>query len=467
MPELLTTETAAAYVAEQLKGQDSLPIDLTKPLAVREIGDGNLNFAFHVHEAADPSRGVFVKQAPPYIKCLGEGFALHAERMLLESEVQAAYDATLAPGSVPRVFARDGERCAMVTEFLGGYELMRAALREGSFAERAASDIAHFMALTHSRTHARSPGGAAWAHLANAELCGITAEYVFSKPLDGADGTNRCSGGLADAVKALRADEVLCGHVLTLRDTFLQRKECLVHGDLHTGSVMVPCGGADGAAKVIDAEFAHYGCAAFDVGTFLAHLLFAAIARGVQVAPPSRGRSLAAASSPPRERRVSAARSQGTDARSADATWPPTELGATGPVHRMVQGAWESYVGGMRRATPPLLQSEAEEAEALALSCGFAGCELVRRVVGAAHVDDIECIGGDAKLRAEKGAPRAGRARRSRGRGWRAGVGGGCGACGARRVAMGSGSCYPDRGQIGHTVSATAAPTPIAPPDGP
>ena len=39
---------------------------------------------------------------------------------------------------------------------------------------------------------------------------------------------------------------------------------------------MVPAGGAEGVAKVIDAEFAHFGCAAFDVGSLIANLIFAA-----------------------------------------------------------------------------------------------------------------------------------------------------------------------------------------------
>ena len=74
-----------------------------------------------------------------------------------------------------------------------------------------------------------------------------------------------------------------------LRHAFLSEKECLIHGDLHTGSVMVPAVESDeeeegessggGAAKVIDGEFAFYGPAAFDVGTFVANIAFSFLSR--------------------------------------------------------------------------------------------------------------------------------------------------------------------------------------------
>lgn len=55
---------------------------------------------------------------------------------------------------------------------------------------------------------------------------------------------------------------------------FITQAEALLHGDLHTGSVMV----TQDTAYVIDAEFAVYGPIAFDVGKFLANLLLALFA---------------------------------------------------------------------------------------------------------------------------------------------------------------------------------------------
>ena len=207
------------------------------------------------------------------------------------------------------------------------------------------------------------------------------ADFVFSKPLDAADGTNRCSEGVAADAAALRADEATVTAVGELREIFLTRKECLVHGDLHTGSIMVPTaavtpvatpGGADSAegarryAKMIDAEFAHFGCAAFDVGVFVAHLLFAWFA--------------------------------------AEGEGPRTSI------EGMVRDAWAAYTHAVQAAEPSPLPSGAALAETLALTAGFAGCELIRRVIGAAHVDDLESLAPpERKLAAERSALAAGR----------------------------------------------------------
>ena len=56
-----------------------------------------------------------------------------------------------------------------------------------------------------------------------------------------------------------------------LQAKFLEKQQALLHGDLHTGSLMVT---AD-TTYVIDAEFAFYGPIAFDVSKMVANLLIA------------------------------------------------------------------------------------------------------------------------------------------------------------------------------------------------
>jgi 5-methylthioribose kinase len=74
---------------------------------------------------------------------------------------------------------------------------------------------------------------------------------------------------LDDVVKALRADGAVKAAALAAKATFCQRREALLHGDLHTGSCIV----SETEFYVIDSEFAFYGPMAFDVGKFLANLL--------------------------------------------------------------------------------------------------------------------------------------------------------------------------------------------------
>jgi hypothetical protein len=62
---------------------------------------------------------------------------------------------------------------------------------------------------------------------------------------------------------------------------FVERQQALLHGDLHTGSLMV----APDATYAIDAEFACVGPIAFDVGKMVANLLIACFASHALQAP--------------------------------------------------------------------------------------------------------------------------------------------------------------------------------------
>ena len=52
---------------------------------------------------------------------------------------------------------------------------------------------------------------------------------------------------------------------------FCERSQALIHGDLHTGSILV----SPDSTWVIDPEFAFYGPMAFDTGAFVANLMLA------------------------------------------------------------------------------------------------------------------------------------------------------------------------------------------------
>jgi aminoglycoside phosphotransferase (APT) family kinase protein len=56
--------------------------------------------------------------------------------------------------------------------------------------------------------------------------------------------------------------------IRALRRRYYESRLALVHGDVQPANILL----ADGAPKLIDAEIAHVGDPAFDVGTLLAHL---------------------------------------------------------------------------------------------------------------------------------------------------------------------------------------------------
>ena len=73
----------------------------------------------------------------------------------------------------------------------------------------------------------------------NKDMVAITADYVFTNPFQQGNSLNKHHELLNEAVDLLRNDTVVQERAVQLKTLFLQNKECLCHGDLHTGSVMV------------------------------------------------------------------------------------------------------------------------------------------------------------------------------------------------------------------------------------
>lgn len=73
----------------------------------------------------------------------------------------------------------------------------------------------------------------------------------------------------------LAADEEFVAAMGRAKWLFMTKAEALIHGDLHTGSVMVrsPEGSTEcDSVRVFDSEFAFYGPVAFDLGRAVSEL---------------------------------------------------------------------------------------------------------------------------------------------------------------------------------------------------
>ena len=75
-----------------------------------------------------------------------------------------------------------------------------------------------------------------------------------------------------------------------LKLKFMSQPEALIHGDLHTGSIMV----TERETRVIDPEFAFYGPMGFDVGAVIANLLMAYFASAGHERSPGERRAFEA-----------------------------------------------------------------------------------------------------------------------------------------------------------------------------
>jgi 5-methylthioribose kinase len=113
----------------------------------------------------------------------------------------------------------------------------------------------------------------------------ITEDLIFTDPYRQAEQNHWTSPWLDATAAAFREDLDLHVAVSRLKLEFLARPEALIHGDLHTGSIMV----TESETRVIDPEFAFYGPMGFDVGAIISNLLMSYLASaGHERAPGER-----------------------------------------------------------------------------------------------------------------------------------------------------------------------------------
>ena len=351
---------------------------------VREGGDGNLNLVFIVE---GPRGGVVVKQALPYMRLVGEGWPLPLERSYFESLALTEH-ARAAPGLVPKLFAIDRVGAAIVMEYLTPHIILRKALIQGRDLPNFAEHMATFLAASLFKTSdlyltADRKKTLMREFCGNIELCKITEDLVFTDPYRASPGNRWTSPQLDDAAAAFRADAPLKAEVQQLKLKFLTNAEALVHGDLHTGSIMV----TETDTRAIDPEFAFFGPMGFDVGALIANLLIAAIAHRVH---------------------------RPGDLGDAYRTWilDQAELVWTGFATKF-RALWDTEATG-DAFTAELFADPAGKAALSAVkdrymanlfadTLGFAGCKMIRRVLGLAHVEDLESIADpDTRAAAER-----------------------------------------------------------------
>ncbi|MGT8894442.1 phosphotransferase [Escherichia coli] len=109
----------------------------------------------------------------------------------------------------------------------------------------------------------------------NHELCKITEDLIFTEPYYNAERNNWTSPELDDAVHKAWADVEMIQVAMRYKYKFMTEAQALLHGDLHSGSIMV----TDTDTKVIDPEFGFMGPMAFDIGNYIGNLLLAYFSR--------------------------------------------------------------------------------------------------------------------------------------------------------------------------------------------
>ncbi|KAF6137711.1 hypothetical protein GIB67_023645 [Kingdonia uniflora] len=114
-------------------------------LQIKEVGDGNLNFVYIVTS----SSGSFViKQALPYIRCIGESWPMTKERAYFEA-LALKEQGSLCPDHVPEVYHFDRAMSLIGMRYLEPpHIILRKGLIAGVEYPLLAEHMSDFMAKT-------------------------------------------------------------------------------------------------------------------------------------------------------------------------------------------------------------------------------------------------------------------------------------------------------------------------------
>ena len=240
-------------------------------LEISEIGDGNLNFVYIIRS---PHRSVILKQAVPYLRVVGESYPLSRIRMSFEIGALEAEKA-ICPNFVPDIYYSSLDMSLVVMQNLSDHIILRGEMIRRVAFPLLSEHISTFLADTLFYTSDFYLDPATKKEnvkkFINIELCKITEDFIFTHPYEENE-TNDYNPKLdISHVRKFRENAHIKAAVLEMKYKFMTEAQALLHGDLHSGSIMLN----QNETYVIDPEFAFYGPMGFDVGIYLGNLIMA------------------------------------------------------------------------------------------------------------------------------------------------------------------------------------------------
>lgn len=368
--------------------------------SAEEVGDGNINFVYIVRNGAGGA--IIVKQGLPFVRVVGESWPLTQERVRYEAEALMIAHGYCSQ-HVPEVHLYDAPMSVIVMRYLEPpHIILRGGIIAGTVYPALAAHVGEYLATTLFGSSALAIGceqlrKARHAFGQNEDMCALTEQVIFTEPYAKADNNHWTSPQLDDAAAALRADSELKSAICSLKKRFACDGAALLHGDLHTGSIMC----TESTTFVIDHEFAFYGPLGFDVGAFLANLFLAYFAQDGYEGDRTAQRQWLLAC---------VKETWATFERRFRELWSASGVsdGTAGLTPAALYDAGAGAEGDVAEALKA--HQVAYMREVLTDSFGFAGAKMTRRVVGIAHVADLESIKDqDARAHCERRALACGR----------------------------------------------------------
>jgi 5-methylthioribose kinase len=255
--------------APYLRGQHLL--EPGEEASLEPAGDGNINWVRRVR-ISPSGRSLVLKQARPALERFPE-YQVTTERIVFEWRYYEIARASDPGGVLPKVLAFDERERVLILEDLGSAERLDEALRKGGDGRSAAHALGQFLGRVHGAT--RDPALA--RDFSNDAMRRLHGDHIFFLPFR--ENAFPLSPRLRHRAEEVWKDAALTARADEAYARYLGAGDALVHGDVQAGNVLL----APSGPKLLDAEIAHLGDPAFDLGTLVAHLCVNALAQRAAV----------------------------------------------------------------------------------------------------------------------------------------------------------------------------------------
>ena len=265
---MYTPQTAIDFIQKNLPdffGKDA-------QLKAAELSDGNINYVFRVED--ENGKSLIIKHAEDTLR-VNTNRHIGFDRSKIECEVlklQREY----CPALIPEVYLYDETEHNIVMEDMKGYENLRYELCDHKIFPNLAKDVAEFCGKALIGSTDMVVGAEKKKELVkrytNPKLCEITERHVLTEPYYEDLDDNGVTEENDEFMRTwIYGSEELHAKVGMLKALFETKAQALLHGDLHTGSIFV----TPDKTCILDPEFAFYGPIGYDTGNFIANMIFA------------------------------------------------------------------------------------------------------------------------------------------------------------------------------------------------
>ncbi len=228
------------------------------------VGDGNINWVRRVR-LPDGSSFV-VKHARKALERFPE-YSAPVERLVYEHRYgQIVRERTPeVAATLPELLHFDDRLPLLAMEDLGPAPRLEEALCTGRAPSEALRRLGRFLGAVHAAT---TDAEALAGHFENHAMQELHGEHIFTLPFAPNDFPipEQVRRHAAEALARPGARQ----RIAALRTAYYGARRALVHGDVQAGNVLLQ----GDRPRLLDAEIAHVGDPAFDLGTALAHLRF-------------------------------------------------------------------------------------------------------------------------------------------------------------------------------------------------